>query len=106
MSNITKLKPLRSPLDSAHEVALREKVRRRKLGITQERLATMSGVSVGSIRRFEQTGAIAFESLVRIMRALDCEDELSALFSKPAYRSIQEVIDEQREAGRPTGSRG
>lgn len=96
MSNIDKLKPLVSPLERAKQIAQREKDRRRGLGVTQSDLSARSGVSLGSLRRFEQTGQISLESLVRISRILDCEDELDSLFSKPTYRSIQDVIDERQ----------
>ncbi len=96
MSNLGKLARLISPEAAAQEIAMREKQLRRKSGITQKDLASRSGVALGSIRRFEQTGQISLESLVRICRALDCESQLDSLFAKPAYRSIQEVIDEQR----------
>ena len=52
----------------------------------------------GSLRRFEQTGQISFESLVSITFALGCEDNLEHLFSKPAYTSIEEVIADARKA--------
>lgn len=95
MSNIRKLKTIQSPTDSIKAVGAREKARRRALGITQQQLSERSGVSLGTIRRFEQTGQIALESLLRIARALACESDIDALFAKPAYKSIQEVIDEQ-----------
>ncbi|MBR2834734.1 MAG: helix-turn-helix transcriptional regulator [Coriobacteriales bacterium] len=97
MSNITLLEPIKSPAGVTREIAQREKTRRRKLGINQKELASLSGVSLGSIRRFEQTGSISLESLVRLARVLECEDELSTIFSKPAYRSIEEVINEQKK---------
>lgn len=75
-----------------HEVASREKALRRKRGLSQEQLAVKSGVSLGSLRRFEQTGQIAFSSLVALSFALGCEDELEGLFAKPAYSSIGEVM--------------
>ena len=78
------------------DVAKREKERRRRMGITQEALARKAGVSLGSLRRFEQTGDISFASLVSLCYALGCQEELTVLFSAPAYRSIQEVIDEAR----------
>lgn len=77
------------------DVAKRASKRRKELGFTQAELAERSAVSLGSLRRFEQTGAIAFDSLVRICIALDCEHDLDGLFSKRAYRTIQEVIDAQ-----------
>lgn len=78
------------------DVAKREKERRRRMGITQETLARKAGVSLGSLRRFEQTGDISFASLISLCYALGCQEDLTALFSAPAYRSIQEVIDEAR----------
>lgn len=77
-------------------VAKRAARRRKELGYTQAALAERSAVSLGSLRRFEQTGHISFDALVRICIALECERDLEALFAKRAYRSIQEVIDAQR----------
>ena len=96
MSNLGLLSKLISPGEAAKEVARREKTLRRKKRLSQQELSDRSGVSLSSLRRFEQTGQASFEAIVRICRALDCEQDLDALFSKPAYRSIQEVIDEQR----------
>lgn len=95
MSNLDKLSPLRSPASQAKDVGIREKALRRGVGMTQQELSQKSGVSLSSLRRFEQTGQIQMVSLVRIMRALDCEQELDGLFSKRAYRSIQEVIQDR-----------
>lgn len=63
--------------------------------LTQEQLAQKSGVSLGSVKRFERLGEISLSSLVKIAFVLDCEDDFDALFSRKEYKSIQEVIDEQ-----------
>lgn len=89
---------MRMPGDVLLDVAKREKSIRKKLGYSQEQLARKAGVSLGSLRRFEQTGSVSFESLVAISFALGCEDELDGLFAKPAYSSIQEVIADARSA--------
>ena len=86
----------KTPAQIVSETAERAAKRRKELGLTQVELAKRADVSLGSLRRFEQTGSIAFESLVRICIALGCEDDVDALFAKRAYRSIQEVIDAQR----------
>ena len=86
------------PGTTVAEVAAREKALRKKRGFTQEQLAQKAGISLGSLRRFEQTGSIAFDSLVALSFALGCEDELDGLFSAPAYASIQEVIDDARRS--------
>lgn len=97
MSNLWMLSTPAAPSEVAASIAQREKARRRRLNITQQELAQRSGVSLGSLRRFEQTGSISLESLVRLARALDCENELDVLFSKPAYRSIEEVVREREK---------
>ena len=96
MSMIDVFNYQKTPSQIASEVAERAALRRKELGLTQAQLADKAAVSLGSLRRFEQTGKIAFDALVRICVALGCEDDLDALFGKRAYRSIQEVIDAQR----------
>ena len=68
---------------------------RKRRGISQERLGEMSGVSYGSIKRFERTGQISLLSLTKLAIALDCTDEIRRLFSEIPYRSIEEVLRER-----------
>ena len=70
-------------------------IRKRRL-ISQEELASLSGVSYGSIKRFEATGQISLISLTKIAMALDIADELRNIFTLVPYRDIQEVINERR----------
>lgn len=70
-------------------------IRKRRL-ISQEKLASLSGVSCGSIKRFEATGQISLISLTKIAMALDIADELRNIFTQVPYRDIQEVINERR----------
>ncbi len=69
---------------------------RRRRSISQEKLAEMSGVSYGSIKRFEMSGQISLISLTKIAIALDLADELRNLFTQAPYKDIQEVINERR----------
>jgi transcriptional regulator with XRE-family HTH domain len=71
------------------------KLRKRK-GITQEKLSSISGVSYGSVKRFESTGNISFLSLTKIAIALDAVNGVKALFTEVPYQSIEEVINEQK----------
>ena len=63
--------------------------------ITQKQLAARSGVSLGSFKRFEQSGEISLQSLTKIAIALDVENELEGLFDNVPFASIEEVINEQ-----------
>ena len=69
---------------------------RKRRSIYKEKLASMSGVSYGSIKRFETSGQISLISLTKIAMALDIADELRNLFKKVPYKDIQEVINETR----------
>lgn len=69
---------------------------RKRRSISQEKLVSMSGVSYGSIKRFEATGKISLLSLTKIAMALDIADELREIFTNVPYRNIQEVINESR----------
>ncbi|MBR1815540.1 MAG: helix-turn-helix transcriptional regulator [Lachnospiraceae bacterium] len=68
--------------------------KRRKL--SQLALSELSGVSYGSIKRFEATGDISLKSLTRIAIALNIADDLKNIFSDIEYSSLQEVINENR----------
>ncbi len=68
---------------------------RKRQKITQKQLAARSGVSLGSLKRFEQSGEISLQSLTKIAIALDVENELEDLFNNVPFASIEEVINEQ-----------
>ena len=65
---------------------------RKRKKITQKQLAARSGVSLGSLKRFEQSGEISLQSLTKIAIALDVENELEDLFNNVPFASIEEVI--------------
>ena len=69
---------------------------RKRRSISQEKLAQMSGVSYGSIKRFEASGQISLISLTKIAMALEIADELRSIFTQVPYKDIQEVINETR----------
>lgn len=68
---------------------------RKRKKITQKQLAARSGVSLGSLKRFEQSGEISLQSFTKIAIALDVENELEDLFNNVPFASIEEVINEQ-----------
>ena len=58
---------------------------RKRRSISQQKLADMSGVSYGSIKRFETTGQISLVSLTRIAMALVAHN--GAKFFHQKYRA-------------------
>ena len=69
---------------------------RKRRSISQEKLSQMSGVSFGSVKRFESTGKISLLSLTKLAIALDCADEIRNMFQQVPYKNIEEVIREDR----------
>ncbi len=59
-----------SPLDIRVSIADRFKRIRLDQNVSQEQLAERSGVSLGSLRRFESKGEISLKSLVRLAISL------------------------------------
>ena len=87
---------LYAPSDIARQLARRLKQIRKRRKITQHQLASRCNVSYASVCRFEQTGMISLESLIKITMELGLVDEINGLFTKPAYHNIEEVINEPR----------
>ncbi|MDO4546297.1 MAG: helix-turn-helix transcriptional regulator [Bacillota bacterium] len=93
-NNLMKLK---TPYELSQEIAAHAKARRKGLKLTQKQLAERSGVSLGSLKRFEQTGEISLSSLLKIAMVLDCLGDFDRLFVKKEYSSIEEVIHERNQ---------
>ena len=68
---------------------------RKRKKISQKKLAAKSGVSLGSLKRFEQTGEISLQSFTKLAIALEVEGELETLFSEVPFGSIEEILNEQ-----------
>ncbi len=83
---------------------LREQVKAIRLnqGFTQEGLANRAGVSLPTLRKFEQKGLISLESLLKILMALGrLEDMAQALKDNDErFESIDDVLE-----GRPQKTR-
>ena len=78
-----------------NEIAQRLSTIRKRKKISQKDLATKSGVSLGSIKRFEQSGEISLQSLTKIAIALGVESDLEGIFVNTPFESIEEVINGQ-----------
>jgi len=75
-------------------IAKRIRIIRKRRKISQIRLGEKSGVSLGSVKRFEQSGEISLISLTKIAIALEINRELEHLFEDVPPRSIKELLDE------------
>ena len=92
-----------NPTAIATSIAERMKRNRLELNLTQNALASRSGVSFGSVRRFENTGEISLKSLIMIAIALDSTEEFSSLFSSMKYKTIEDVLSLQEPKTKKRG---
>lgn len=99
---------IRSPSDVL--LGVRDRFRRRRLAmnLTQAGLAKRSGVTLGSLKRFETTGLIAFDSLLQLALVLDGLGDFDKLAadddSSLAGRSLDDILasNHPRKKGRLT----
>jgi transcriptional regulator with XRE-family HTH domain len=76
-------------------------------GLTQEGLAKRSGVSLATLRKFEQKGALSLESFLKISMVLGNLDRLIEA-TKPAeenFSSIEDVLKGNNSENRKRGWR-
>jgi transcriptional regulator with XRE-family HTH domain len=93
---------LLSPTDIALSLAGRAKQARLQADLSQAGLAERSGVSLGSLKRFERMGAISLDSLIRLAIALRLEGGFGTLLEPPEFKTLDEVlaVPKQRQRGR------
>lgn len=91
------LTELKFPTEIAKDVACQEKAKRKRRKLTQKELSAKAGISLASLKRFEQTGEISFVSLIKIADILGETEMIKELFVSRDYQSIQEVIDERNQ---------
>ena len=98
--NSTFLNHIKSPSEISMALANRVKQTRIRRSITQEELAERSGVSFGSVKRFEQTGEISLKHLILISKVLRSSEQWDELFSLSNYESMEELLKEKEKGKR------
>ena len=70
------------------------KQKRLQHSLTQTGLSSRSGVSLGSIKRFESTGQISLESLLSISLVLECLDDFNQIanIQEPKIESLEQLL--------------
>ncbi|MBQ8251535.1 MAG: helix-turn-helix transcriptional regulator [Alphaproteobacteria bacterium] len=78
---------LKTPTEIMTDLAFRIKSKRLELNLTQEGICSRSGVSLGSLKRFEATGQISLESLLKLAHAVGALSDFDTLFSSQKNRT-------------------
>lgn len=91
------------PADAARLLADQAKALRLLRGWKRTTLAERSGVSAASLKRFETTGQVSLESLLKLAHALGRLPGFAEPLRPPAARSIAEL---ESRCSRPLPKRG
>ena len=70
-----------TPADVMLQTAQCAKALRLEQNITQQELADKAGIAVGTVKRFEKTGEVQFNHLLRIALVLGRLDDFKTLFA-------------------------
>ncbi len=87
----------------AKKLAERIKRRRLLLNLTQASLSKKSGVSLGSLKRFENKYKISLKHLLQLALVLDSLDGFHQLFPEKSFQSINEIINSKKVPERKRG---
>lgn len=73
---------------------------------TQAQLAQESGVAIGTIRRLEEGQSVSLNTFIRVIMALDIQQNLGTLLPDPTIRPIERVNSggSERKRARPINS--
>ncbi len=93
---------LKTPQEIRRDVAARAQARRLGRNMSQKELSARSGVSLGSVKRFETTGEISLTSLLSIAMVLGDLESFACLFSasRPENLFTAEEVALRKRAGR------
>lgn len=93
---------LKSTQEVMQEIAARVKTIRLEQNLSQEGLSLRSGVSLGSLKRFERTGEISLKSLIEISISLGVMEDFDKLFVKDT--NIESLFNKKEPKIRKRGS--
>jgi len=82
------------------------KQKRLSMDLTQSGLSTRSGVSLGSIKRFESIGYISLNSLLRLSLVLECLEDFKniANIKNPIINSLSQIVSAKEAPLKKRGS--
>ncbi|MFC1877948.1 helix-turn-helix domain-containing protein [Thermodesulfobacteriota bacterium] len=88
---------LKTTIEIAQILAERVKELRLQKKWKRSTLAERSGVSEGSLRRFEQTNKISLENFLKLLSALGRLDEMDELLQPPTIKSIDDLETQKQK---------
>lgn len=85
----------KQPSDILQEIASNLKELRKQRKISQAQLAAQSGVSLGSLKRFEGSGKIAFDSLLKLAHVLGKLSDFEQIFVSENHEDLNRLFSDK-----------
>lgn len=82
----------KNPADILKELAQRTRTLRKELKMSQSELAQRANVSLGSYKRFETSGHISLDSLLKIAFILGKLDDFETVFQSNNKKGIEKLF--------------
>ena len=94
-----------TPQEMQRKIANKARAKRLALDLSQQSLAEKSGVSYGVLKKFERTGKISLESLLKLALVLGGMSEFDALFPLAKTDTVLSLDELIQEGKRKRGSK-
>ena len=82
----------KNPTDILKELAQRTRTLRKELKMSQSELAQRANVSLGSYKRFETSGHVSLDSLLKIAFILGKLGDFETVFQSPKNKDIEKLF--------------
>ncbi len=92
-----------TPQEMRKKIALAARAKRLELNLSQQTLSEKSGVSYGVLKKFERTGQISLESLLKLALTLGAMDDFNALFAQGTPETVLSLDDLLEDGTRRRG---
>ena len=95
---------LETPQEAQKKIAEKARSKRLEMNLSQQTLSSMSSVSYGVLKKFERTGQISLESLLKLALTLESMNDFNTLFAPTPPQvalSLEALMnDNRRKRGR------
>jgi transcriptional regulator with XRE-family HTH domain len=82
----------KNPTDILKELAQRTRTLRKELKMSQSELAQRANVSLGSYKRFETSGHVSLDSLLKIAFILGKMDDFETVFQSNKNKDLEKLF--------------
>ena len=94
---------MKTPQEIQKKIAMAARAKRLEMNLSQQTLSEKSGVSYGVLKKFERTGQISLESLLKLGLALGTLNDFNALFAPRNPETILSLDELMRDSTRKRG---